>query len=49
MTSDITCPLWSSVSECQRVECAFTSPGMTECGLCVMYCMQGCMPVLAVL
>ena len=27
MTSAISCPLWSSVYECQRVECAFTSPG----------------------
>ena len=26
MTSAIICPLWSSVYECQRVECAFTSP-----------------------
>ena len=25
MTSAIICPLWSSVYECQRVECAFTS------------------------
>ena len=25
MTSAISCPLWSSVYECQRVECAFTS------------------------
>ena len=23
MTSAISCPLWSSVYECQRVECAF--------------------------
>ena len=26
MTSAISCHLWSSVYECQRVECAFTSP-----------------------
>ena len=26
MTSAISCSLWSSVYECQRVECAFTSP-----------------------
>ena len=26
MTSTISCPLWSSVYECHRVECAFTSP-----------------------
>ena len=32
MTSAISCPLWSSVYECQRVECAFTSPVRTECG-----------------
>ena len=31
---------WSSVYECQRVECAFTSPVRTECGMFVMYCMQ---------
>ena len=29
MTSGISCPLWSSVYECQRVECAFTSPVRT--------------------
>ena len=26
MTSAISCPLWSSVYECHKVECAFTSP-----------------------
>ena len=26
MTSAISCPLWSSVYKCQRVECVFTSP-----------------------
>ena len=31
MTSAISCPLWSSLYECQRVECAFTSPVRTEC------------------
>ena len=45
MKSAISCPLWSSVFECQRVECAFTSPVMTEFGMFVMYCMQCCMPV----
>ena len=40
MTSAISCPLWSSVYECQRVECAVTSPVSTECGVFVMYCMQ---------
>ena len=49
MTSAISCPLWSSVYECLRVECAFTSPVRTECGMFVMYCMQCCMSVSAVL
>ena len=49
MTSAISCPLWSSVYECQRVECAFTSLVRTECGMFVMYCMQCCMSVSAVL
>ena len=30
MTSAISCPLWSSVYECQRVKCAFTTPVRTE-------------------
>ena len=46
MTSAISCPLWSSVYECQRVECAFTTPARTECGMFVMCCMQ-CVNVLA--
>ena len=37
MTSAISCPLWSSVYECHKVECAFTSPVRTECGMFVMY------------
>ena len=41
--------MWSSVYECQRVECAFTSPVRTECGMFVRYCMQCCMSVSAVL
>ena len=49
MTSAISCPLWSSVYECQRVECAFISPVRTECGMFVMYCMQCYMSVSAVL
>ena len=49
MTSAISCPLWASVYECQRVECVFTSPVRTECGMFVMYCMQCCMSVSAVL
>ena len=32
MTSAISCPLWSSVYESQRVECASTSPVRTDCG-----------------
>ena len=49
MTSDISCSLWSSVYGCQRVECAFISPVRTECGMLVMYCMQCCMSLSAVL
>ena len=30
--------MWTSVHECQKVECAFTSP-ITECGIFVMCCM----------
>ena len=49
MTSAINCPLWSSVYECQRVECVFTYPLRTGCGMFVMYCIQCCMSVSAVL
>ena len=49
MTSDISWPLWISVYECQRVECAFTSLVRTECGMFVMYCMQCYMSVSGVL
>ena len=49
MTSAISCPRWSSVYECQRVECAFTFPLRTGCGMFVMYCMLFCMSVSAVL
>ena len=45
----ISCPLSSSVYECQRVECAFTSPVRTECGMFVMCCMQCCMSASIVL
>ena len=38
MTSAISCPLWSSY-ECHKVECAFTSPVRTECGMFVICCM----------
>ena len=49
MTSAISCPLWSSVYEYQREKCAITSPVRTECSMFVMYCMQCCMSVSAVL
>ena len=49
MTAAISCPLWPSVYECQSVECALTCPVRTECGMFVMYCMQCCMSVSAVL
>ena len=49
MTSVINCPLWLSVYECHKVECAFTSPVRTECGKFVICYMQCCMPVSAVL
>ena len=49
MTSAISCLPWSSVYECQRVECAFTSPVRTECGMFVNYCMQCWMFVSAAL
>ena len=49
MTSAISCPLWSSVYECHKVECAFTSPVRTERGMFVIFCMQCCMSVSAVL
>ena len=48
MTSAISCPPWSSVYECQRVECASTSPARTECGMSVTYRMQCRMSVSAV-
>ena len=49
MTSAISCPPWSSVYECHKMECAYTSPVRTECGMFVMCYMQGCMSVSAVL
>ena len=48
MTSAISCSLWSSEYECQRVECPFTSPVKTECGIFVMCCMQCCISVSTV-
>ena len=49
MTSAISCPLWLSVYEYQRVECAFTSPVSTECDMFVMCNVQCCMSVSTVL
>ena len=40
VTSVICCPLWSLVYEYHKVECAFSSPVRTECGMFVMYYMQ---------
>ena len=47
--SAISCPLWLSVYECRRMECALTSPMRTESGMFVMCCMQYCMSLSAVL
>ena len=49
MTSAISCPLWSSVYECHKVEYAFTSPVGTECGKFMMCYMPCCMSVSEVL
>ena len=49
MISVISYLLWSSVYECQRVECAFTSPVRADCGMFVLCCMQCCMAKLAIL
>ena len=46
MTSVICCPLWSSVYEYQRVECAFTSPVRTESGMSMSTVMK-CVDVLS--
>ena len=35
--SEISSPRWSSVYECQSVECAFTSPVIIELGMLVCY------------
>ena len=37
---EISSPRWSSVYECQSVQCVFTSPVIIELGMLVMYCMQ---------
>ena len=46
--SEISSPRWSSVYECQSVECAFTSPVIIELDMLVMYCMQFVMSVSVV-
>ena len=46
MTSSISCPLWSSMPE-SGVWVHIS--GRTECGMFVMYCMQYCISVSAVL
>ena len=46
--SEIGSPRWSSVYECQSVECAFTSPVIIELGMLVMYCFQFVMSVYVV-
>ena len=38
--SAVSYPLWSSVYECHKVECAFTTTVRTECGMFVMCCMS---------
>ena len=45
---EINSPRWSSVYECQSVECAFTSPVIIEIGMLVMYCIQFVMSVSVV-
>ena len=45
---EISSPRWSSVYECQSVECAFTSTVIIELGMLVMYCMQFVMSVSVV-
>ena len=40
MTSAISYSLWSSVYECDKVECPFISPVRTECGMFVMCCLE---------
>ena len=49
MTYVISYPLWSSVYDHQRMECALTSLVRTECGMLVMCCMECCMSVSTVL
>ena len=49
MTSATRCLLWSSVYECQGVECVFTSRVMTDCGMFEMYYVQFCISMPTVL
>ena len=42
IASAISCPLWSSVYEFHKVECAFASLVRTVYDLFVMCCMQFC-------
>ena len=49
ITSSISRPLWSSVHECHKVKCAFTSLVRNEWCMFVMCCMQCYMSVSAVL
>ena len=42
MTSAISCPLWSSVYECDKVECSFTSLVSVlclRCAVCSVVCL----------
>ena len=47
ITSAISCPFGRNSG--QRVECVFTSPMRTQCGMFVICCMQCCMSVSTVL
>ena len=49
MSSTMRCPLWSSVYECQKVECAFTSPVRTKYGMFMICYIQCCMSMSAIL
>ena len=55
MASAISCALWSSVYECQRLDCAFTSPVRLSIIIIIIYsmfmvcCMHCCMSMSAVL
>ena len=42
MTFAISCPLWSSVYECQKVKCTFLSPMRTEYGMRCTLCSGVC-------